>query len=86
LFGRYNLIRFERDGKHLFVRPEDITLDPKGAAGLEGIVNKVVFLGSYYELEVLVPGNSITVRTGNRSFVKGDTVTISLPSHPHYIT
>lgn len=86
LFGRYNLIRAELGNQHLFVRPEDLTLDAGGAATLEGKVKKVLFLGSYYELDVLLPGNSITVRTDNRGFVKGDIVTISLPAHRHYIS
>jgi ABC-type sugar transport system ATPase subunit len=52
----------------------------------KGIVNKVTFFGSYYELEVLLWGNRLTVRTGEANLMEGDTVTISIPHHLHYIT
>lgn len=88
LFGRYNLLN--ADGKQLFFRPEDVALGSEAAAPLRGTVDKIAFLGSYYELEVLLPGNKpgnkMIVRTAHHHFVKGDAVTISLPSQRHYIT
>ena len=52
----------------------------------EGIVTKVNFLGSAYELEVSLAGSGITVRTADRNIKQGDTVILSIPSHLHYIT
>ena len=77
------------NGKKLFIRPEDLEIGGgaiDGTTALKGTVNKVNFLGSANELEVLLAGNKITVRTGNRNIKQGDTVTISLPSGVHYIT
>ncbi len=51
-----------------------------------GIVTKVNFLGNANELEVLLAGNRITVRTVNRNIKQGDTVILSLPSQLYYIT
>jgi len=101
LFGNYNLISadqaeifygspgMEMNGKKLFLRPEDLEIGGgaiDGTTALKGTVNKVNFLGSANELEVLLAGNKIIVRTGNRNIKQGDTVTISLPSGVHYIT
>jgi hypothetical protein len=59
---------------------------PENGQILTGIVDKVSFLGNAYELEVLLPEDRITVRTGQHDFVKGEVVKISLPSQLHYIT
>jgi ABC-type sugar transport system ATPase subunit len=101
LFGNYNLISadlaevfygppgMEMNGKKLFLRPEDVEIGGgaiDGTTALKGTVNKVNFLGSANELEVLLAGNKVTIRTGDRNIKLGDTVTISLPSGLHYIT
>jgi ABC-type sugar transport system ATPase subunit len=100
LFGNYNLIGAELakvfpgtsgmlvNGKKLFIRPEDVEIWAAERAGTlpKGTVSKVNFLGSGYELEVSLAGNSISVRTGDRNIKQGDTVIISLPSQLHYIT
>ena len=52
----------------------------------KSIINKVVFLGGHYELDVSFAGNNITVRTGERHFEKGDTVSIVMPSQIHFLT
>lgn len=86
LFGNYNLLTV--NGKRLFIRPEDIAIvagDGNDQA-LRGVVDKVNFLGNAYELEVLLPEDRIIVRTGQRDLIKGEVVTISLPSSLHYIT
>jgi ABC-type Fe3+/spermidine/putrescine transport system ATPase subunit len=56
LFGRYNVM----DGQ--FIRPEKIEI-VKEKGTLKGTVEKVLFFGSYYELEVRLAGNIIIVRT-----------------------
>lgn len=71
------------NGKSLLIRPENfkiITDDQPLIENqpLKGQVNKVIFLGSSYEIEVLLPENIVTVKAGTCKFVKGDTVYISL--------
>jgi len=55
-------------------------------ATFKSTVNKVVFLGGHYELDVSFAGNNITVRTGERHYEKGDTVMIVMPSQIHFLT
>lgn len=63
LFGKYNLIGDR------FVRPEDVQIVARG--GLSGVVEEVVFQGSYYEIGVRVAERLVIVRT-KRRFRKGD--------------
>ena len=68
--------------------PEKSFIPGLGGRGttFKSIVNKVVFLGGHYELDVSFAGNNITVRTGERHFEKGDTVSIVMPSQIHFLT
>ncbi|WP_431210870.1 ABC transporter ATP-binding protein [Puia sp. P3] len=70
LFGKYNLI-----GK-TFVRPEDIDIVEEGS--LEGVVEGVIFQGSYYDVEVRLKNSRVVLRTTNVGIRKGDSVRIAL--------
>ena len=90
LFGDYNLIPAaeasalfglaggEMNGKRLLVRPENIKLGADEHQGLSGEVLQVRFFGSYYEIEVLVAGHRVTVKTGKRACEQGEVVYVSL--------
>ncbi|SFE00559.1 ABC-type sugar transport system, ATPase component [Chitinophaga sp. CF118] len=75
LFGKYNLLSL--NGKDTFIRPENIKIVPKENGTLKGKVDKVLFFGSHYELDVRLPDNTVTIRTGENGIKKGDTVYIS---------
>lgn len=89
LLGEYNLVdtglhpAFEQlfgegvRGKKAMVRPEQFTLNKEGV-GLNGIVKRVLFFGSYYILEVLSDGLIIKIRTAAFQFYTGDKVFIQL--------
>jgi ABC-type sugar transport system ATPase subunit len=89
LFGKYNLIKaahkkkFEglpgvlMNDKNLLVRPGQFELTTK-EKGIRGTVNNIIFYGSYYELEVLVSGITMTINTGNAEIKKGDTIYLSI--------
>jgi ABC-type sugar transport system ATPase subunit len=55
-------------GKRMLMRPEDFRIVPDGGEGeggvVSGIVDRVSYHGSYYEIEVLLPGGRVTVRAG----------------------
>lgn len=72
LFGRYNLIK----GK--FIRPEKIKIVKEDKHTLKGKINKILFFGSYYELEVQVSDNIIRVNVVECTLKKGDTVHLSV--------
>jgi ABC-type sugar transport system ATPase subunit len=75
LFGKYNLLSL--NGKIIFARPEDFKI-VKEENALKGKVDKVFFFGSHYELEVLLSGNTITVRTEQPDITPGATIYLSL--------
>ena len=92
LFGKYNLLpspvskallgaRDKTKGREgLFIRPENfiITKSQKDLS-VKGIVQKVNFFGSYFEIEVKVEGINITVQTQSQLYLlKGEGVYISL--------
>lgn len=92
LFGNYNLLNpagiadffsrpgAERNGKALFVRPENIGIENEGDDLLTGIVRKVRFLGSGYEVEIDLPLNKITANQVKNNFIPGDIVKILINS------
>ena len=68
----------QTNGKNVLIRPENFHLVGEDSDGLIGKVDKVVFFGGFYELELLLFGKMITVRTRNAGIAKGDTVYVSL--------
>ncbi|GAB3539758.1 ABC transporter ATP-binding protein [Pontibacter brevis] len=91
LFGSYNLIPssqaeafsklpgIELNRKQLLIRPESFKIGAEGDSGLTGKVNKVTFYGSYYDIEVMLSGDTtVIVKTAEASVTKGDTVHLSL--------
>ena len=92
LFGKYNLLpssiskallgaRDKTKGREgLFIRPENfvITKSQKDLSA-KGIVQKVSYFGSYYEIEIKVEGVVITVQTQSQLYLlKGEGVFVSL--------
>jgi ABC-type Fe3+/spermidine/putrescine transport system ATPase subunit len=89
LFGKYNVLNpalakafsqfadIEMNAINSFIRPENFTLVNKGD-GLEGTIKKVVFMGSFYEAEVLTSGYKVIVNTGRRKVAAGETIYLSL--------
>lgn len=90
LFGNYNLINdahlkalpglseIKMNGKALFIRPENFEIAAKDSQSIAGKVSKVNFFGSYYEIEVLLAENVITVKTTESNIAKGDTIYLSV--------
>ena len=87
LFGDYNLLRGadrralaagpRAEGPALLVRPEDFVMGPADG-GLPGTVRAVRFLGSYYELEIVLPEHTVRARAGTAAFTPGDAVGVTL--------
>jgi ABC-type glutathione transport system ATPase component len=64
--------------KDLFIRPEHFKLVTKKSKSLKGKVQKVSFLGSYYELEVAILKKIFLIKTEKRNFKDGDRVNVSI--------
>jgi ABC-type sugar transport system ATPase subunit len=88
LFGKYNVI----DGNRI-VRPEDVKISRQSVKGaVKGKIDRVSFAGSYYEIEVSLPGAAgggipgvITVNTPSGQFAEGDTVYILIDHDNHHL-
>ena len=91
LFGNYNLLDAKQatalgekpgaamNGKKLFIRPEGFKLsDKKIKTSVPGKVGNISFMGSSYEIEVLLSGTSVTIKTDQCDIAKGDSVYVSL--------
>jgi ABC-type sugar transport system ATPase subunit len=85
LFGKYNLINpslmqlfpslANRDQR--FIRPGDFKIGSDETNGVQAEVTSVTLMGSFYEIEVSVSENRLTVISNDR-FKKGDCVYISI--------
>ena len=90
LFGSFNLItaeeasyfsdllRISLTGKSLLIRPESFRFVEDGENGIAGKVVSVQFFGSYYEVEVQLPKNLITVKAVGFKGKKGDAVFVTV--------
>jgi ABC-type sugar transport system ATPase subunit len=93
LFGKYNIIHpakfkefFHLRGmkpfmagknKSIFIRPEQFKLVRKSERALRGKVQKVLFFGSYCEIEVLISKNLLTVKCDSTDIQPGNIVYIT---------
>ena len=59
-------------------RPEDFKITKEDNGGVKGEVSRVSFAGRFYEVEVLLPGFSITASTSFGQFVKGEGVYLQI--------
>ena len=90
LTGSYNLLApsqaitfYESPGtkleeKKTLVRPENFMLSKDKKHGVKGVITRVAFLGSQFELEVMLHELIITVKTSTPGFMKGDVVYLSV--------
>lgn len=95
LFGKYNLVdeasakvflSFNglHAGKKLLVRPEQVRITGEENSVPVTVMN-VKFFGSYYEVETLLAGTNIIIRTGNSNIAKGHTLLIDLVGDPWFL-
>ena len=94
LFGGYNLLNVqdaalvnatvavEPGEKRLLVRPEQFIVNA-AAGGLPATVQRILFMGSYYQIEVTTSTQLLQVITGNAAFTIGQTVYLSVPAGLH---
>jgi ABC-type Fe3+/spermidine/putrescine transport system ATPase subunit len=76
-----------RGKQKIFIRPEHFKIASKGANGLRAKINKVVFFGSYYEIEASLTNGTIVFQTETPGMTKGDKVYLSVSSdNLHYLT
>ncbi|MGI8636086.1 MAG: ABC transporter ATP-binding protein, partial [Segetibacter sp.] len=89
LFGPYNLLNpqqadafalpaIKQAGVNVFARPEHFKVVPNEHHAVMGEVIKIRFFGSYYETEVILNDQKITMKTGEVVGAEGDLVYVSL--------
>jgi ABC-type sugar transport system ATPase subunit len=90
LFGSYNLMGAQGaqaiaqlpgmapGKKNMLIRPEDFRITTTGQPALPGTVQQVTFFGSYYEIKVLLAGETVTVKTGPCTLRPGQSIYLSL--------
>jgi ABC-type sulfate/molybdate transport systems ATPase subunit len=90
LFGTGNLVRADRaaalfcrpapgsDKNNMLIRPEDFRFEASAGQGIPGKVIRVHYFGSYYETEVLLDGQVMTVKTCANHHHPGEQVYLSL--------
>lgn len=77
LLGAYNLVQIPGEKRKLFARPETITLTARADSNTNGIVQNVLFWGSYFTTDVLFRDQLIRVQSSTASFKPGENVSVS---------
>ncbi|MBL7745924.1 MAG: ABC transporter ATP-binding protein [Chitinophagaceae bacterium] len=82
LFGEYNLISIlpaneALKGKQLLVRPEQFRIGDDGSLVFTGVIQRILYHGAYYTLEVQTGEQLLKIRVNERQFATGDTITFS---------
>jgi ABC-type sulfate/molybdate transport systems ATPase subunit len=86
MFGRYNLLTpaqaalfgIESNGEDVIIRPEDFIISSNSENGVKGIVEKISFWGSFYELEVSVGEFKIIVMIGRNEWEVGKEINVKI--------
>ncbi|PWU04385.1 MAG: ABC transporter ATP-binding protein [Bacteroidetes bacterium] len=85
LFGKYNSLKPQiaflfgivSKEKNVITRPEHFRISSNGS-GVNGIISKIHFRGSFYDVEVLVDNAKITVKNDGNQWAVGDKIFLSL--------
>ena len=86
MFGKYNLLKpsvaalfgIESNGKDVIIRPEEFSINATSESGVKGIIEKISFWGSFYEVEVLVEDVKIVVKVMSNEWEVGDKIFIAV--------
>lgn len=93
LLGPYNLLspgiqgltHLEVGGKKLFFRPENIRISDTGNGIIGGTIEKILYWGSYYTIDVKVGKDLVTVQSSEISVSLGEQVMLDILKEPHWI-
>jgi len=90
LFGRYNRVSSDaatlfkeladlmKGSNYFFIRPEDVSISMEPGMSPGGVVKKISYLGSCYELEIELSGTIIKAQTALNNIDAGDLVHVSI--------
>lgn len=86
LFGKYNIVNEQwvkifpclATDKRKFLRPQDFRITETDENCLQGTITAMNYMGSHYEIEVLLPGNSITVRSSSGNYLNSQSVCVAI--------
>ena len=90
LFGKYNLITpaksgileglpgIMRNGKNIFIRPEDLKIVRNKKDAISGKIRELAFYGSYLEAEVALGNELLTIKTTDARLKKNGMVNITV--------
>jgi ABC-type glutathione transport system ATPase component len=89
LFGRYNVmvdvlrpwqnaLPVKPRNKNIFLRPEHLALTKRKADSVKGVIERVIFMGSHFEVEVKVADQLMIIRSDDNSLRKGDSVYVGI--------
>ncbi len=94
LFGDYNLIDadflrsvmpgIQLSEKQMLIRPEQIHIVTEAGNTIEGIIQTILFMGSYCKMDVMVGNQMLRLNSDSRGYAKGDKVHLSISATDHW--
>lgn len=94
LLGAYNLLRadsavlpvqYRHSSGHLFFRPENIKITPPKDGMIVGHVEKVLYWGNYYTVDIKLGDELITVQTPQQQWDKGEQAGLQFLTEPYWM-
>lgn len=87
LLGQYNLVNNttafsgiageRNDNKKILIRPEHINISKISYKAIHGVIQKILYWGSYYTIDVLIEEQVVVIQTKNNHFTSGEIVYIT---------
>lgn len=78
LLGKYNAWKQPGTTGTQLMRPESLRIVPKESRGIPATISNIVFMGSYWDVEVMINREIITVRSATGDYVKGEEVFVEV--------
>ena len=87
LFGQYNLVNNtiafsgiageRNDNKKILIRPEHLKFSKISDKAIQGVVQKILYWGSYYTIDVLIERQVVGIKTKYNHFTSGEIIYIT---------
>ena len=78
LLGKYSVWKGAGATEKKLLRPEELRIVTDGSGGVPGTIRDIVFMGSYWDIDVVLKGEVVTVRSARGDFREAEEVFVAV--------